>query len=165
MAIAGLVDPITQQGPTDVTSWLPSRFTFSAKRMAESMAPTRKRGIASGLLLLALVEPAAAGSRIGQTSEAEIRISVSVAPRFGLGNGSLESRPDGAATHFCLVANGRPIHLRVFLVRPAPDQPALAPGSQRSTELALCGPDGQMASTATAPFDAGAVAMVLIRPE
>jgi hypothetical protein len=134
--------------------------------MAGSVPPAWKRGIASGLLLLALAQPAAAGTRIGPTSEAEIRISVSVAPRFGLRNSPLlESRPDASEAHFCLVANGQPILLPVFLFRLAQDQGDLAPGGQTSVALAPCGPDNQMASTAPAPFDAGARALILIRPE
>ena len=130
------------------------------------MPPAWKRGVAAALLVLALVEPAAARGRSGRTSSAEIRISVSVAPKFGLGNAPLlESRPNASGPNFCLVANGQPTLLPILLVRPAPGQGDLTPDGERSTALAPCGPDGQMASGVTAPIDAGAPALMLSRPE
>lgn len=161
---------MTQKGHTRAQSGASSQFTFLSKRWAR---PRLGSGLAAGagaiLMLLALPDQVAARPQIGPTSSASIKISVSVAPRFGLGAGApaihdMESATAGAG-RFCLAVNGRPTDLPVMLVWPSTGQTSpVHMGKERVEQLIPCN-SARAPEAADRQVDTSASGLLIIRPE
>lgn len=143
-------------------------LTLCGKR---SRAPNRwgigARQIGLCLLIVGLAGPAPARPEIGPTSSVSLKISLSVAPRYGLGAGKPQLKAStlapGAVASSCLATNGGPITLPVMLVWSSETSVDMLGGEEVEVPLAPCKADDGLFE---GRFDAPAQTRPLIvRPE
>lgn len=145
-------------------SWLSGEFTLAGKRQRLFVSPPAAPSVALALLLV-FAHPAMARSQIGPTSSGSVSISVSVAPKIGLGTIVPPVDATAGPGSFCLTTNGRPMALPVMLVW-TPEQPTIAHGAQeRAEQLRLCNVGGEALEDAVRRRESLAPRLFIIRPE
>lgn len=145
-------------------SWLSGEFTVAGKCRRLFVTPPAAASVAL-VLLLAFADPAMARSQIGPTSSASVSISVSVAPKIGLGTLAPPVDATVGPSSFCLTTNGRPMALPIMLVW-TPEQPTLArEGQERVEQLRTCNVGGGPVQGADRRGESLAPRLFIVRPE
>jgi hypothetical protein len=159
-----------QTSITYVRPWLSVLFTLWGK------AGPRPHGIAAtmaktaALLLILAPVPAMARSEMGQTSSATIGISLSIAPKFGLGIPRLQTpileHAAAGPGALCMATNGRPTLLPILLVR-SPAGKAMAGNAEKESAqpLGWCASGSDIDAPRAGGEWKGLSRLLIVRPE